>query len=184
MSSVVRAVPKKQRLNRRQERGVLLAEMAVAIPVFFAVTVGVVKANRSVNANRVIERAIGEALLQHDLEGEIPVTGGGSLQFTFALGDDSQDSAQLSSCNRGNVRCRAAGDASLKLARVVRASFPQSMDTRLMRELSVTMTYADLPLGDPSDYTISNGLLTIRVDSGVTGGIESSASVSRTEAIG
>lgn len=184
MGSLYNAKPKKQRRTRGRERGVLWLELAVAVPLFTALVVGVVKTDRTVNASRIIERAIGEALLQHALEGEIPGSGGAGLSFTYAIGDDSQDSAQLSSCGREIAICRAAGDASLRLARAVRASFPQSMDTSVMKELLITLTYEDLPLGNPADYTIPYGKLTIRVDSAVTGGILSSASVTRSEVIG
>jgi len=164
---------------------VLWLELAVAVPLFTALVVGAVKTDRSVNASRIIERAIGEALLQHALEGEIPmIIDDAEFRFTYAIGDDSQDSAQLSSCGREIAICRAAGDASLRLARAVRASFPQSMDTSVMKELLITLTYEDLPLGSPADYTIPYGKLTIRVDSAVTGGILSSASVTRSEVIG
>lgn len=184
MVKVNSAEPSSKGERGRRERGSALMEVVVTVPIFVATVLGLSRLNRTVQANRIVDRAIGEALLQHAIEGEIPGAGGGQMSFAFKMGDDSGDNDELNRCDRSGARCRVAGDVSLKLVRAIRASLPQAMDERVMRDLVVTLTYADLSLGNPAEYTIPNGLLTIRVNAAVLGGVLSSATVSRTEVVG
>ena len=70
------------------------------------------------------------------------------------------------------------------MARAIRAYYAAGSGIGVMDSFTITLTYQDVGLGSPTEYTIPNGGLSITVAATIKGGFSTSVSASRTETIG